>query len=291
MTVPKPTHDLFISHSSATKEIARRVYYDAVANGLFPWYDESLLRLGADLHREIERGVNTSAAFLLFHCEPAAASEWVQMEMRHARLRHERDPTFRIFVVRLDDSEINEAFWRRFLYLEWDRSDEPGSLLKLLCALTGKNTVVEITAASVLSKAPSEVFVNESATLAEHSRNFVFFYWAHVKQLLHALASVGFDAELRDSLRKIVNLSMIEVLPVMQGGLIPLSPGLFEVIHSNRMRIPPRISIDGLPDRFSWRAVENNEIFVRFEILEAESGLRVTYPTPLSLSLMFDAEL
>lgn len=286
-----PTHDFFISHSSATKELARHVYYNAVANGLSPWYDESLLRLGDHLRGEIERGINASAAFLLLHCEPAVSSEWVQLEMRHAKLRRERDPTFRIFVVKLDANQISEPFWIQFVYQPWNRSDQPGSLLKLLSALTGRNAVVEITAASVLSKTPSELFVNESATLAEHSRNFVLFYWAHVKQLMHAIASVGYEPELRDSLQKMLNLSMIQALPAIQGGLIPLTPGVFEIIHANRMRIPPRISIDGLPDRFSWRAVENNEIFTRLEILEAQSGKRVTYPTPLSLSLTFDAEL
>ena len=286
-----PTHDFFISHSIATKELARHIYYNAVANSLSPWYDESLLRLGDHLHGEIERGIEASSGFLLLHCAAAVSSDWVRLEMQHAQSKREREPSFRIFVVKLDDHRLGSDFWTQFLYQSWDHKDEAGSLIKLLCALTGKNTVVEITAASVLSRTPSDVFVNESATLAEHSQNFVLFYLGHLKQLMHALATVGYDPELRDSLRKMLALSMVNAIPSVEGGLIPIRPGVFEIIHANRMRTPPRIAVEGLPDRFSWNAVENNEIFSRIEIRESDTGALVTYPTPLKLSITFDARL
>jgi hypothetical protein len=60
------THDLFISHSSATKELARHVFYNAVANSLSPWYDEALLSLGDQLEQELRIGIEASKSFVLF---------------------------------------------------------------------------------------------------------------------------------------------------------------------------------------------------------------------------------
>lgn len=35
-----PNFHVFISHSSKNKEIARLAYYNAITNGLNPWFDE-----------------------------------------------------------------------------------------------------------------------------------------------------------------------------------------------------------------------------------------------------------
>jgi hypothetical protein len=68
LDLPMPqTHHLFISHSSATKELARHFYYNAIANGLAPWYDEVLLELGDQLETELRHGIESSRSFLLLY--------------------------------------------------------------------------------------------------------------------------------------------------------------------------------------------------------------------------------
>ena len=40
-----PNFDIFISHSSKSKEIARLTYYNGISNGLRPWFDEALFNV------------------------------------------------------------------------------------------------------------------------------------------------------------------------------------------------------------------------------------------------------
>jgi hypothetical protein len=67
--------------------------------------------------------------------------------------------------------------------------------------------------------------------------------------LLQAVATVGHPAEHHDTLQKLLGLSLMEQIPVIQSGWIPIEPGIFEHIHPNRMRIPPRVKLHGLPER------------------------------------------
>jgi hypothetical protein len=284
------TFDFFISHSSATKELARLVYYNAVTNSLRVWYDEALLILGDQLEQELKRGIEQSKSFLLLHSKAAMESKWVPREMAIAQSVFKNDPSFRLMTVKLDDEPVPE-FWQKFLYLQWDNSDQAGSVLRLLSDLTGHRPMIQIAAAAVLSAAPSEAFVNSSNTIAEHARNYVLYYVAHVRQLLSAVQLVGHELELRDTLAKILQLSLFEQLPSLQGGIIPIAPALFEIIFANRMRIPPRVTIEGLPDRYNWTLVRNSEIACRIAITEAGSLKPVEHPVPLSITIQHDAEL
>lgn len=284
------THDFFISHSSATKELARHLFYNAIANGLSPWYDEALLSLGDQLEEELRRGIEASNSFVLFHSKAAIEKKWVPFEMKVAEAIHQGDPSFRLIAVKLDDEPLPE-FWQQFLCHSWSNDDQPGSILRLLSELTGRNPIVQIAAAAVLSTAPSDAFVNSSNTVAEHARNYVLYYLGHVKQLLSAVHQVGHEQELRDTLRKVLRLSLFEQLPSIQGGIIPIAPAIFEVIFPNRMRIPPRVTIEGLPARYNWAVVANSEIACRVAITEAGTSRPVQHPVPLSISITLDAEL
>jgi hypothetical protein len=284
------THDFFISHSSATKELARHVFYNAIVNCLSPWYDEALLNLGDQLEQELRLGIQTSKSFLLLHSKAAIEKKWVPFEMEVAEAIYKNDPSFRLIAVKLDDEPLSE-FWQQFLYHSWSNNDQPGSILRLLSDLTGRNPIVQIAAAAVLSTAPSDAFVNSSNTVAEHARNYVFYYLAHVKQLLSAVHQVGHEQELRDTLAKVLQMSLFEQLPSLQGGIIPIAPAVFEVIFANRMRIPPRVTIEGLPVRYSWAVVANTEIACRIAISEAGTSIPVQHPVPLSISIVLDAEL
>lgn len=284
------THNFFISHSSATKELARHFYYNAVSNGLSPWYDEAFLNTGDDLENELRLGLEASRSFLLLHSKAAMEKKWVPLEMEIAEAIHSADPSFRLMAVKLDNEPLPE-FWQRFLYHSWDHDDQPGSVLRLLSELTGLSPMIQISAASVLSAAPSEAFVNSSNTVAEHSRNYVLYYLGHIKQLLSAVDRVGIESEKGDTIAKLLRLSLFEQLPAIQGGLIPIAPAVFEIVFANRKRIPPRVFVEGLPARYDWKLVSNTEIACRIAITEVGKSDPVQHPVPLSITINLDAEL
>ncbi len=285
------THDLFISHSSSTKELARHIFYNAISNGLSVWYDEALLDLGDALEREIDMGISNSRTFVLLHCRAAMAKRWVPLEMQLAEAKYRRDPTFRLIAVKLDDAPLPSEFWTQFLYLDWKNADQPGSIVRLLSSLTGRNPFVEIPAAAVLSGVPSAFFVNQSTTIAEHSRNYVLYYVAHLKNLLSAVCAVGYDQEWRDTLKTVLGVSLFEQLPSLQGGRFALAPGVFEIIHPNRMRAPPKITLEGLPDRYSWNILKNDEVSCRIAVIEQATGQLVNHPVPLSFVVHANSRL
>ena len=267
-----PNFDVFISHSSRNKEIARLAYY---CTGSY------FLDTYLQLRRLPSRGTPS---------EQALASTWVQHEMRFTEARKEKDPSFKLLVVKLDDCELPEP-WNAYLYANWRADDQPRSVINLLEAMLGRKLAPWITGASFLSTEPSAVFLNESATLAEHSRNSVLYYLGHVKVLLQAVATVGHAAEHHVTLQKLLGLSLLERVPVIQAGWIPIEHGVFEHIHANRMRIAPRITAHGVPSQYKVQVLANNEVFSRMTILDAQSEEVVRHPVPFSFSTEFDAEL
>lgn len=275
----------FISHSSKTKELAKYIYNNAILNGIFPWYDESNLELGKVLEETIRRGIENSKAFLLLHSRPALDSEWVKMEMRIAKLKKDKDSTFKIFVVKLDELEPS-APWSDFVYLEWNPDDSPGSILKLIESLTGKKGISRLTASSLLVDTP---FVNESGKIAEHTKNYVLYYLSHLKNLISSVSTVGHDDELRDTLAKILKLNVFEQIPSLTGGIMPIEPGVWEIIHANRMRIAPRVAVQGLPDKYKYRILDNNEIFTKVQIIDRQTNKPVSHIVPITLT--FDSRL
>lgn len=285
-----PNFDIFISHSSKNKEVARLTYYNGISNGLRPWFDEALFKAGDEMLPTLVAAIEDSAGYLLFASKEALVSDWVQKEMKAAEARKVVDPAFKILVVKLEPCEL-PAWWNGYLHCEWKSDDEPGSVVRLLEAILGRKVVSWITGAVFLSATPSSVIFNESASLAEHSRNWVLYYLGHVKQLIQSVATVGYVAEHQDTFKKLLGLSLMEQIPAIQAGWIPIEPGVFEHIHANRMRIPPRVVPNGLPDRYKVALLRNDEISTRMSIVEAETGEVVTHPVPFSFEVGLEAEL
>jgi hypothetical protein len=57
------------------------------------------------------------------------------------------------------------------------------------------------------------------------------------------------------------------------------------------MRIPPRVTMMGLPERYVAEISSNSEVACRIVFRHASTGEVVTEPVPLSLSLILSAEL
>jgi hypothetical protein len=281
--------DVFISHSSQNKEIAKLTYYLAISNGLRTWFDEGLFNAGDEILPTLKAAISDSNTYLLFASPSALTSKWVEHEMVFAEEKKKLDPNFKILVVLLDDTTELPVWWRDFLYVNWEVNDEAGSVIRLLENLMDRKIFSWITGAAFLSAEPSSIFYNESASLAEHGRNWVLYYLGHIKGLLQALATVGHPSEHQDSLEKILGISLLEQMPVIQPNWIPIAPGIFELVHPNRMRIPPRVIIHGLPERYELTLLSNNEILTRITFVERATGETVNYPIPFSVEL--DAEL
>lgn len=277
----------FISHSSATEEIARHLYFNSMANGLYPWYDESLLKVGDVLEEEIKSGIDNSEGFVLLHSKEAMEKEWVPKEMEIAKVKKMEDPNFKIKVIKLDDERFIDDFWNKFVYLEWINSDIPGSIIKLIEAVTEKKVISEISFSASLNNI--EIYTNKSHTVAEHARNYILYNLSCIKNLIDSVVLTAPNEELRDTFNKVLKLHLIDLIPKIQGGVILISPGIREYIYGNRKRVPPRISVDGLPSKYSWEVKETNEIFSRILIFEKETNEPISYPVPMILS--FDSEL
>lgn len=200
--------DIFISHSSKNKEIARPTYYNGISNGLRPWFDEALFHAGDEMLPILASAIEDSAGYLLFASQVALASIWVQAEMEVAEVRKRADPGFKIIVVKLVPCGL-PTWWDKYLHCEWKSDDESGSVIRLLEAILGRKVVSSLTGAAFLSPEPSSVIFNKSASLAEHSRNWVLYYLRQVKQLLQSVAAVGYAAEHQDTLQKLLSLSLM----------------------------------------------------------------------------------
>ncbi len=73
--------DVFISYSSANKDLAKRVEADLEAVGLYAWLDDSEIRLGVLLANELQSSINSSRVLVLLWSKLAMESRWVISEI------------------------------------------------------------------------------------------------------------------------------------------------------------------------------------------------------------------
>ena len=72
--------DAFISHSSKNRVVASRLEQALEDKGLRVWLDDSEIRLGVLLGKELQDSIRASRAVLLLWSEHAASSRWVNSE-------------------------------------------------------------------------------------------------------------------------------------------------------------------------------------------------------------------
>ena len=58
---------------------------------------------------------------------------------------------------------------------------------------------------------------------------------------------------------------------------------------NTRMRIPPHIEIQGLPEKYECKIIENNEIFTKIQILDKRTKEPINHIVPISI--VFSSEL
>lgn len=73
--------DIFISHASEDKTVARKITENLNDSGVKVWFDENVLRLGDDLREGIENGINNSRFALIILSHNFFKKEWPRNEL------------------------------------------------------------------------------------------------------------------------------------------------------------------------------------------------------------------
>ena len=75
-----PSYDVFVSHSSVNARRASTLVNALTAGGVTAWFDNSAIRFGRLLGRELQDAIGASRRLLLLWSEPASRSAWVTVE-------------------------------------------------------------------------------------------------------------------------------------------------------------------------------------------------------------------
>ena len=101
-----PRTDVFISYSSADRDVARRLANDLKSAGVGVWYDEFHLKAGDPILHTIRDGIEQSDVLLVLVSKNSIASKWVDRELRDAFERFGERGTPVIIPVRVDNAPV-----------------------------------------------------------------------------------------------------------------------------------------------------------------------------------------
>lgn len=130
---PKPSFDVFLSHSSEDKAVVRRLAERLKADGIRVWFDEWQLRPGDSIPAAIENGLEHSRVLVLCMSEHAFGSDWTQLEADTFRFRDPLNRDRRFIPLRLDDTPARGSL-AQFLYIDWRAERREQEYPKLLAA-------------------------------------------------------------------------------------------------------------------------------------------------------------
>ena len=286
------TFDVFISYNhESSLDLARHIYYTAIANGIRPWMDEGELTPGEHFPTRAAEGISLSKRFFLIATPEALASPAVLKEIDYAIDKHEEDPDFQILIYlheKADLTSYTKANLRDFIYLE-DRSKNPFPVIsQLIESITGKNMLVAFLNQSFSGAvAAGGTVSNMQAT--EYLIPTLASLIMQIKTFLNNTAFGFRPEESLDSIRKLLAFTPLENVAMLQSGWIALGNGIFENLHPTRMRISPRVAVSNLPNEIGWKVIHNDEVITRVQFLDRGTGQPRLGPFPFVIEL--DAEL
>lgn len=94
-------YSCFISHSTADKTFADRLYADLQAKGVRCWYAPHDMKGGEYIHVQIGEAIRQHEKLLLILSESSINSEWVKQEITKAKKREDREGTRVLFPISL----------------------------------------------------------------------------------------------------------------------------------------------------------------------------------------------
>ena len=288
----KKPFDFFISYNQASAHVlARDYYYTAIANGLHPWLDEVELPAGTNFPQRAREGIENSDGYLLLATPKALISDPVKFEIELAINAHSRNPSFKIIVVLIDGAKIDDFHsfdLEQFIYVDSSRRDKPPAMLRVLESLTGKEMLPAFLR-SAYHEALATGGVNNNSSSEELLSNKLLTLVTQLNNFLNSNASTSYPQELADTLNKVINFSPLEGLPKLTPGWWTYGNGIFETLHANRMRIPPRINFPYLPNDAEFKILDQNEVLTRVQFLQ--KGTNKPYLKAFPFTSEFDAEL
>jgi hypothetical protein len=284
--------DVFISYNHGSSlDLARHIYYTAIANGVHPWMDEGELTPGEHFPTRAAEGISLSKRYFLIATQEALTSAAVLKEIDLAIEKFNLDHAFQIMIYLQGDVDLTsytKANLRDFIYLE-DRSKNPFPVIsQLIESITGKNMLVAFLNQSFSGAVAAGGTVSNMQT-TEHLIPTLASLIMQIKTFLNNTAFGFRPEEALDSIRKLLTFTPLENVAILQPGWIALGNGIFENLHPTRMRIPPRIAVSNLPSEIGWKVILNDEVITRVQFLDKGTGQPHLGPFPFVIEL--DAEL
>ena len=117
------SYDVFLSHSSADKELIGQVASRLRDDGFRVWYDDWEIRHGDLIQSKIDQGLDESRVLVLFMSRKASESDWVRLEQESVTFHDPVNKNRSFIPVRLDGSDIRRTL-QPFKYLNAQSSVE-----------------------------------------------------------------------------------------------------------------------------------------------------------------------
>lgn len=138
-------YDVFISHSSKDKMIARDLASKLRNDGLRVWFDEWEIIAGDMIGLKVEQGLESSRILILIMSSHALTSDWVNLERQTTLFRDPVNKQRRFIPVRIDNLDIKDIL-KQYAYIDWRNKSEE-QYLKLLEICKLNNTDIRLNVA------------------------------------------------------------------------------------------------------------------------------------------------
>ena len=230
MENPEP-FDVFISYNhESSLDLARHIYYTAIANGVKPWMDEGELTLGQHFPTRAEEGIQLSKRFFLIATPQALASPAVLKEIDYAIDKHKKDSDFQILIYLHKEADLtlySKTNLEDFIYLK-DESGNPFPVMsQLIESITGKNMLVAFLN-QAFSGASTAGGLTSNMSAPEYLIPTLASLIMQIKMFLNNTAYGHHPEETLDSIRKLLAYTPLENVSMLQSGWITLGEGIFE---------------------------------------------------------------
>ena len=148
MPITTYSYDVFLSHSSRDKSIARQVAQNLRQRGIRVWFDEWAIQPGDSIPKAIEMGLEQSRVLVLAMSKSAFDSDWVTLERQAGLFRDPGNQDRRFIPIRLDNLENTQIPMMLRHYKHIDFVNEPLGCHDQLAQLCRQNSVETATIAN-----------------------------------------------------------------------------------------------------------------------------------------------